>query len=192
MAQFISIPTPTSRWSAGGPRLRHPPRRSGARHLGLPATARCASTWRQPARPRWPCCGRARRAARAHRREPGMLAVAEMRCPPRTSNASWSPISPILSRRAPSISWCRRSRFTTSTARRTGALRGRALATTRGRSLRHGRRRDPRRRGHATTPLTDDYDKPIGPNLLDWLQAAQFRCRVRMGLADLAVFVSDR
>ena len=45
----------------------------------------------------------------------------------------------------------------------------------------------------ATTPLTDDYDKPDrARDLLAWLQAAQFRAECVWAAHDLAVFVSDR
>jgi tRNA (cmo5U34)-methyltransferase len=45
----------------------------------------------------------------------------------------------------------------------------------------------------ATTPLTDDYDKPDrAADLLRWLQAAQFRAECVWAAHDLAVFVADR
>jgi tRNA (cmo5U34)-methyltransferase len=45
----------------------------------------------------------------------------------------------------------------------------------------------------ATTPLTDDYDKPDrARDLLAWLEAAQFRTECVWNAHDLAVFVSDR
>ena len=45
----------------------------------------------------------------------------------------------------------------------------------------------------ATTPLTDDYDKPDRPSdLLTWLQAAHFRAECVWAAHDLAVFVADR
>ena len=45
----------------------------------------------------------------------------------------------------------------------------------------------------ATTPLTDDYDKPDrAADLLSWLHAAQFRAECVWAAHDLAVFVADR
>jgi tRNA (cmo5U34)-methyltransferase len=45
----------------------------------------------------------------------------------------------------------------------------------------------------ATTPLTDDYDKPDrARDLLAWLRAAQFRTDCVWSAHDLAVFVADR
>jgi tRNA (cmo5U34)-methyltransferase len=45
----------------------------------------------------------------------------------------------------------------------------------------------------ATTPLTDDYDKPDrARDLLTWLQAAGFRTECVWSGHDLAVFVADR
>jgi tRNA (cmo5U34)-methyltransferase len=45
----------------------------------------------------------------------------------------------------------------------------------------------------ATTPLTDDYDKPDRTrDLLVWLQAADFRVECVWSAHDLAVFIADR
>lgn len=45
----------------------------------------------------------------------------------------------------------------------------------------------------ATTPLTDDYDKPDrARDLFTWLEAAGFRTEIVWSAHDLAVFVSDR
>jgi tRNA (cmo5U34)-methyltransferase len=45
----------------------------------------------------------------------------------------------------------------------------------------------------ATTPLTDNYDKPDrARDLLAWLQAAQFKVECVWSAHDLAVFVADR
>jgi tRNA (cmo5U34)-methyltransferase len=47
--------------------------------------------------------------------------------------------------------------------------------------------------GDATTPLTDDYDKPDrARDLLSWLEAAAFRTEIVWSAHDLTVFVADR